>query len=252
MNKPNEKDSSRQNQLKNYVDTILKGAAEKGVRCIKFLPEDDDIAVYFAKGDEESKRVLSIPIVSFAELWRLALAPGFENGQHVMTVGSESYLFRIKEGRMALGEDVTIYVKELKHEEGFPFTEESRAIFKDEPWKKIGTMLDSIINLGLDRGSDRIEMHPGDPDVEIIYYVSGGGRRRLPISKQTFRQMVHYMREFYFVFGFASKWFGGVEYIIKPKLIGPGNDPLVILGIKAIQDDGDMLPGDLFDSPEED
>lgn len=254
IDRHNEKDAGKRNQLRHYVETILAGAAEEGVRAIRFAPEKDDIVVYFTTGNEPPRRVLSIPIVSFAELWRLALAPGFQTGQHVMTVGNVSYLFRLKEGRLALGEDVTIFVRKLRPEEDVPFSEKGQALFKDEPWEKVRAMLDSIITLGLDRESDRIEMHPGDPEVEIIYYDHGQGRRRLSISKQTYRQIVHYMREFYFVFGFASKRFGGVDYIVRPEVIGPGDDPLVILNLEPIgegESEEDDPPDGLFDPTEE-
>jgi hypothetical protein len=247
IDKHNEKDAAKQSQLRRYVETILAGAAEEGVRSIKFVPEDDDIVVYFSKADEIERRVLSIPIPSFAELWRLALAPGFQTGQHVMTVGSVSYLFRLKEGRMALGEEVTIEVRELKPHEVYPFDEEGRAEFEDEPWEKVRTTLDSIIILGLEKDSDRIEMHPGDPDVDIVYYIRRRGITRFPISKQTFRQIVHYMREYYFSFGFVIKRLGGNEYIIKPKLIGPGDDPMVFLEIEALEGEepeDDLMPDD--------
>ena len=244
MDKPNEKDSTKLSQLKRYVETILAGAAEEGVCTIRFAPEENDIVVYFSKKGVPERRVLSIPIPSFAELWRHALAPAFETGQHVMTVSNISYLFRLKEGRLVLGEEVSIEVSALKPQDGYPFSEESRAMFTDEPWEKVGTILDSIITLGLDRDSERIEMLPGDPEVEIIYYIRGQGRWRFTIPKQTFSQMVHYMREYFFSFGFSVKRFGERDYIIRPKLIGPGDDPRVYLEIEAVDDSdaGDDLP----------
>ena len=251
MDKPNEKESTKLSQLKRYVETILAGAAEEGVRSIRFVPEQNDIVVYFSKKGEAERRVLSIPIPSFAELWRLALAPGFETGQHVMSVGNISFLFRLKEGRLALGEEVTIEVRELKPQDGYPFSEESRARFMDEPWEKVRAILDSIITLALERDSDRIEMRPGGPEAEIAYYIRGKDARRFHISRQTFRQIVHYMREYYFSFGFAVKRFGDRDYIIKPKLIGPGDDPLVFLEIGSVEgpEADDVSPRDDMDEP---
>jgi hypothetical protein len=246
--KPNERDSARRTQLLRYVEAILSGAAEEGVRHIHFIPEADDIVVYFAEPHQDKRRVMSIPIASFAELWRLALAPGFETGQHVMTIGRSRFLFRIREGRMALGEEVTIEISELKPEDGHPLSEEGQAVFHEEPWEKVRTILDSIINLGLDRDSQHIEMRPGDPEVSILYFTRGQNRMRLPISKQTYRQLVHYMREFYFFFGFAAKHFGGRDYIIKPRRIESGDDPVVILDIARLDEDRAGLDELLDDS----
>jgi len=251
MDKPNEKESTKLSQLKRYVETILAGAAEEGMRSIRFVPEQNDIVVYFSKKGEPERRVLSIPIPSFAELWRLALAPGFETGQHVMSVGNISYLFRLKEGRLALGEEVIIEIRDLKPQDGYPFSEESRARFMDEPWEKVRAILDSIITLALERDSDRIEMHPGGLEAEITYFIRGKDARRFHISRQTFRQIVHYMREYYFSFGFSVKRLGNRDYIIRSKLLGPGDDPLVLLEIEAVEDKetGDDLPEIDLDEP---
>lgn len=247
--KSNQRESQRRTQLLRYVQAILSGAAEEGAQQIHFIPEESDIAVYFSESDHNRRRVVSIPIHSFAELWRVALAPGFQTGQHVMSVGSARFLYRIKEGRMALGEEVTIEIKELKPEDIHPLSEEGRAVYQEEPWEKVRATLDSIITLGLDRESTRIEMRPDGPEVSIIYYVRGEGRKRLTISKQTYQQMVHYMRDFYFFFGFADKQWGGKDYIIKPHTFEKGDIPNVILDIELIEedeDDSDKLFNDPF------
>jgi hypothetical protein len=221
-------------QLLRYVEAILGGAAEDGVRQIQFIPEKDDIAVYFTERDRVRRRVMSIPIPSFAELWREALAPGFQTGQHVMTIGSSRFLFRLKEGRMALGEDVTIEISELKPEDLHPLSEQGDAVFHEGPWEQVRKVLDSIINLALERECERIEMHPGDPEVTITYFIRGQGRNRFTISKQTYRQMVHYMKEFYFFFGFVEKHFAKRDFIIKPRLIDPVDEPTVIIDIERL------------------
>ena len=258
VDKYNDRESTKVNQLMRYLETILSGAAEKGAHAIKFVPEGKDIVVYFIHPNNASERVLAIPRKpSFGELWQLALAPVFERtGQHVMKVGAKSFLYRIK-GMIGLsGGDIRIDVKELEERQVYPFNDDGGS-FRDEPWEKVGSILDSIINLGLDRNSDRIEMHPGDPDVEIIYFTRGQGLRRLTISKQTFNQMVHYMRDYYFVFGFAVKRFGVKDYIVKPKALGRGDDPLVVLVIEPIQgeieeDTIDPDEDEEYGGPEED
>lgn len=246
--KPNSRDSQRKTQLLRYIDAILSSAAEEGATHIQFVPEESDIAVYFSEDGHSKRRVLSIPIPSFAELWRIALAPGFQTGQHVMSVGGSRYIYRIKEGRMALGEQVTIEIKELRPEDIHPLNEEGRAVYQDEPWEKVRATLDSIITLGLDREAERIEMRPEDPEVGIIYYVRGEGKKRLTISKQTYQQMAHYMRNYYFFFGFAEKRWGGKDYIIKPHEFDKGDEPVVILDIENIEGDDEDIDG-LFDNP---
>ncbi len=226
---------ARRNQLMRYVEAILHGATEEGAHEIHFVPEKDDIAVYFVQPNLDNRRVMSIPIASFAELWKVALAPGFTTGQHVMNVEDTQYLFRIKEGRMALGEKVVIEIRRLLPEDINPLTDKGREIFQEGPWLEVKTILESLITLGLERQADRIEMNPNEYEASIIYFARGRERMRFPISKQTYRQMVHYMQEYYFYFGFIGKELRGIEYVIKPIMLHEGHDTRVILDIDKFE-----------------
>jgi hypothetical protein len=240
----NDRDIARRNQLVRYAEAILHGATEEGAHEIHFVPEKDDVAVFFITPGYEPRRVMSIPIASFAELWRIALAPGFTTGQHVMNVGDTYYLFRLKEGRMALGEEVTIEIRKLMPDDIHPLTEKGRETFQEGPWLEVKTILESLITLGLERQADRIEMNPTEYEANIVYFTRGKERMRFPISRQTFQQMVHYMQEYYFFFGFTGKELKGKEYIIKPIMLNEGEDTRVILDIDSFNSD----TTDLFES----